>query len=161
MRPVKVPPMLQALVQTAFLSVEGKEFSELPACPSCGGPISGYDWKDRKFATVIDEGEPRTIMVRIRRFRCRDCGRVSPSLAPFYPDTRLGSPVVDLCVVLSRTMTPGKTVMFMKSLGIVVDRGTVRDLSCRAFPEIATTEIFGFVLPRSVISLSMIAFRNL
>jgi hypothetical protein len=161
MRPVKVPPMLQALVQTAVFSVEGREFAELAACPSCGGPLGGYDWKDRKFATVIDEEELRPIMVRVRRFRCRDCGRVSPSRAPFYPDTRLGSPVVDLCVVLSRTMTPGRTVMSMKSLGIAVDRGTVRDLSCRTFPEIATTEIFGFVLPRSVISLSMIAFRNL
>jgi hypothetical protein len=68
--------------------------------------------------------------------------------------------VVDLCVVLSRTMTPGRTVTVMKSLGIVVDRGTVRYLSYRDLPEIATTEIFGFVLPRSVISLSMLAFRN-
>jgi hypothetical protein len=152
--------MLQALVQTAFLSVEGKEFTELQTCPSCGGPVGGYDWKYRKFATVIDEGEPRTIMVRIRRFRCRDCGRVSPAHAPFYPDTRLGSPVVDLCVVLSRTMTPGRTVTVMKSLGVVVDRGTVRDLAWKDLPEIATTEIFGFILPRSVISLSMLAFRN-
>jgi hypothetical protein len=152
--------MLQALVQTAFLSVEGKEFSELPACPSCGGQVGGYDWKDRKFATIIDEGEIRTIMVRVRRLRCRNCSRVSPAKAPFYQDTRIGSPVVDLCLVLSRTMTPGRTVMFMKSLGIVVDRGTVRELAGRDFPEIATTEIFGFVLPRSVISLSMVAFRN-
>ncbi len=161
MRPVKVPPMLQALVQTAVLSVEGKEFAELAACPSCGGPVGGYDWKDRKFATVIDEGELRPIRVRVRRFRCRDCGRVSPALAPFYPDTRMGSPLVDLSVVLSRTMTPGRTVAFMQSLGIVVDRGTVRDLSCRDFPGIATTEIFGVILPQSVISLSMVAFRNL
>jgi hypothetical protein len=153
--------MLQALVQTAVLSVEGREFAELAACPSCGGTVGGYDWKDRKFATVIDDEGPRPIMVRVRRFRCRDCGRVSPARAPFYPDTRLGSPVVDLSVVLSRTMTPGRTVAFMKLLGIVVDRGTVRDLSCRDFPEIATTEIFGVVLPRSVISLSMVAFRNL
>lgn len=160
MRPVKVPPMLQALIQTAFLSVEGKEFSELQACPSCGGPVAGYDWKDRKFATIIEDKTTRAIMVRVRRFKCRDCGRVSPAIAPFYEDTRLGSPVVDLCVILSRTMTPGRTVMFMKSLGLAVDRGTVRDLSCRDFPEIVTTEIFGFVLPRSVISLSMVAFRN-
>jgi hypothetical protein len=57
-------------------------------------------------------------------------------------------------------MTPGRVVSFLKSLGIMVDRGTVRELSSREFPEIATTEIFGFVLPRSVISLSMVAFRN-
>jgi hypothetical protein len=160
MRPVKVPPMLQALIQTAFLSVEGKEFTELAACPSCGGVVGGYDWKDRKFATIIEDEKNRNIMVRVRRFRCLDCGRVSLAKAPFYPDTRLGSPLVDLCIVLSRTMTPGRVVSFLKSLGIMVDRGTVRELSSREFPEIATTEIFGFVLPRSVISLSMVAFRN-
>jgi hypothetical protein len=73
----------------------------------------------------------------------------------------MGSPVVDLCVVLGRTMTPGRSALFLQSLGLVVDRGTVRDLSARTFPEIATTEIFGQVLPRSIISLSMVAFRNL
>ena len=161
MRPVKVPPMLQALVQTAVLSVDGKEFAALTACPACGGAVAGYDWKDRKFATVTDNGEPRPVMVKVRRFRCRDCGKVSPALAPFYPDTRLGSPVVDLCMVLSRTMTPGRTVVFMRTLGIIVDRGTVRDLSARDLPEIATAEIFGVLLPRSIISLSMVAFRNL
>jgi hypothetical protein len=69
--------------------------------------------------------------------------------------------VVDLCVVLSRTRTPGKTVALLRALGIVVDRGTVRNLSSRDFGDIAVTEMFGFELPRSVISLSMIAFRDL
>jgi hypothetical protein len=64
-------------------------------------------------------------------------------------------------MVLSRTMTPGRTVAFMRTLGIIVDRGTVRDLSARDLPEIATAEIFGVLLPRSIISLSMVAFRNL
>ena len=160
-RRLRVPPMLPALVQTGFLSVEGRTFAECAACPVCGGPVSGYDSKERKFATIREGDAAHEIIVTVRRFRCRLCGRVSPARAPFYPGTRLGSPVVDLCVVLSQTMTPGKAATFMESLGIVVDRGTVRNLSSRDIGMIPTTELFGFELPRSVLSLSMVAFRDL
>lgn len=153
--------MLQALVVSGFLAVEGREFAFLERCPACGGEVAGYDWKQRKFATILDNGKEKEIQVRVRRYRCRSCGEISPAAAPFYPDTRLGSPVVDLCVVLSRTKTPGKTVAFLQALGIVVDRGTVRNLAAREFPEIPVTEMFGTVLPRSVISLSMVAFRDI
>jgi hypothetical protein len=161
MHRVKVPPMLQALVQSGFLAVEGKEFSVLEACPVCGGEVSGYDRKERKFVTLLEGGREKDIRVFVRRFRCKACGALSPAEAPFYPDTRFGSPVADLCVVLSRTRTPGQTAALLRALGIVVDRGTVRNLASREFGDIALTEMFGFVLPRSVISLSMIAFRDL
>ncbi len=159
-RQVLVPPMLQALILSGFLAVEGKEFSFLEKCPACGGEVSGYDQKQRKFATILDEGHEKEIHVTVRRFRCRACGTISPAKAPFYPDTRIGSPVVDLSVVASRTRTPGKTVAFLRALGIVLDRGTVRNLAVRDFGDIPITEMFGIVLPRSVISLSMVAFRD-
>jgi hypothetical protein len=162
MREVKVPPMLQALVQSGFSAVEGKEFSGLEACPVCGGEVSGYDRKERKFVTLIEDGgQEKDIRVTVRRFSCKACGVISPARAPFYPDTRVGSPVADLCVVLSRTRTPGRTVALLRALGIAVDRGTVRNLASRDFGDIPLTEMFGFVLPRSVISLSMVAFRDL
>jgi hypothetical protein len=160
MRQVKVPPMLPALIQSGFLAVEGKEFSALESCPVCGGSVVGYDRKERNFVTLAEEGQEKDIHVFVRRFRCKACGTVSPAKAPFYPDTRVGSPVVDLCVVLSRTRTPGQTVALLRALGIVVDRGTVRNLSSRDFGDIAVTEMFGLILPRSVISLSMVAFRD-
>lgn len=160
-RRIRVPPMLTALVQAGFLSVDTRVFSQCAACPACGGPVFGYDSKERKFATIREGDTVHDIMVTVRRFRCRQCGKISPARAPFYPDTRLGSPVVDLCVVLSRSMTPGRAAAFMESLGILVDRGTVRNLASRDVGEIATTEIFGFTLPRSLLSLSMVAFRDL
>jgi hypothetical protein len=49
----------------------------------------------------------------------------------------------------------------MRALGIVVDRGTVRNLRARDFGTIPTTEMFGTVLPQSVVSLSLAAFRTL
>lgn len=161
MRPVRVPPMLQTLVQTGFSAVEEREFSTLDVCPHCGGEVSGYDRKRRKFVTLIEGGSERDIHVIVRRFRCTRCGAVVPARAPFYPGTRIGSPVVDLCVVLSRSLTPGRTAAFLRALGIAVDRGTVRNLNERDFGEIRTTEMFGTVLPQSVVSLSLVAFRNL
>jgi hypothetical protein len=158
---VKVPPMLQALVQSGFLAMEGKEFAVLESCPACGGELTGYDRKKRKFATLAEGERDRDIHVVVRRYQCRTCGTVSPAKAPFYPDTRIGSPVVDLCVVLSKGRTPGTTVAILRELGIIVDRGTVRNLSSRDFGDIAVTDMFGLILPRSVISLSMVAFRNL
>lgn len=161
MRPVRVPPMLQTLVQAGFAAVEGKEFSTLDACPHCGGEVSGYDRKMRKFVTLLEGGSERDIHVTVRRFRCTRCGAVVPARAPFYPGTRIGSPVVDLCIVLSRSRTPGKTAAFLRELGIAVDRATVRNLNERDFGEIPTTEMFGTVLPQSAVSLSLVAFRNL
>jgi len=152
--------MLQALVQTGFSAVDGREFSVLDACPGCGGEVTGYDRKRRKFATVLDEGRKKEIMVHVRRFRCRQCGAISPAKAPFYPDTRIGSPLVDLCIILSRSLSPGMTAAALQAFGILVDRGTVRNLMGKNFGEIPTTEMFGFLLPRSVVSLSLVAFRN-
>ena len=161
MRPVKVPPMLQTLVQAGFSAVEGREFSTLDSCPHCGGAVTGYDRKKRKFVTLLESGSERDIHVYIRRFQCLSCGAVIPARAPFYPGTRIGSPVVDLCVVLSRSLTPGRTAAFLRALGIAIDRGTVRNLKERDFGEVQTTEMFGTVLPRSVVSLSLVAFRTL
>jgi hypothetical protein len=161
MRPVRVPPMLQTLVQAGFSAAEGREFSTRDACPLCGGDITGYDRKRRKFVTLLEGGSERDIYVYVRRFQCLRCGAVVPARAPFYPGTRIGSPVVDLCVVLSGSLTPGRTAAFLDALGIAIDRGTVRNLKERDFGEIQTTEMFGTVLPQSVVSLSLVAFRTL
>jgi hypothetical protein len=109
---------------------------------------------------MLDEGRQKDIMVYVRRFRCRQCGAVSPAKAPFYPGTRFGSPVVDLCIILSRSLPPGRTAAALRAFGILVDRGTVRNIRGKDFGEIPTTEMFGFLLPRSVVSLSLVAFRN-
>jgi hypothetical protein len=152
--------MLQTLVQAGFSAVEGREFATLDACPHCGGKVTGYDRKRRTFATLFEDGSERDIHVFVRRFRCLACHSVVPARAPFYPRTRIGSPVVDLCVVLSRSQTPGRTAAYLSALGIAIDRGTVRNLKRRDFGEIPTTEMFGTVLPQSAVSLSLVAFRN-
>jgi len=155
-----VPPMLAALVQTGVLSLDGKTFSGLDACRSCGSGLAGYDTKARRFAMVRDEdGRTREVTVWVKRFACRECGRISPARAPFYPGTRYGSPVVDLCVVLSRRETPGKAAALMEELGLVIDRATVRTYAARDFGTIPVTEIYGLALPSSIISLTVLGTR--
>jgi hypothetical protein len=157
---IRIPPMLAALVQTGFTAVDRMEFSRLDACPGCGGELSGYDTKERKFATLATENGNKEIMVKVKRYRCRQCGTVSPARSPFYPETRLGSPVVDLCIVLSQAMPCNRACTVMREIGIVIDRGTVLNYAQRTFGPIATTEMFGLKIPRSLISLSIIGTRT-
>ncbi|MDD1716432.1 MAG: hypothetical protein LUQ01_05485 [Methanolinea sp.] len=152
----RVPPMLAALVQTGILSVDGHLFSRRESCPECGGEVAGYDTRERRFAVVAEDPGEREINVLVKRYSCRQCGRISFADAPFYPDTRYGSPVVDLCIVLSENSTPGKTAAIMRELGLVVERSTIRNYRMREFPPIPTTEIYGLRIPASVISLSML-----
>lgn len=151
----RIPPMLTALVQTGILGLEGREFSRLESCPACGGTVSGYDVKERLFAIIRDEGCTRAVKVRVRRFSCRGCGRIAPAVAPFYPGTRIGSPVVDLCVVLSREMPASRVARVMEDLSVVVDRGTVRNYAVRDFGVIPVTGVYGLSIPRSLVSLAL------
>ena len=157
---VRVPPMLAAVVQNALIEAEGHEFTHLPACPHCGGSLSGYDSKSRKFVTLIENDTTRDIIVRVRRYRCSQCSRVSSAHSPFYPDTRVGSPVVDLCIVLAEEMPLHRVSVVMRQLGIQIDRGSVRNYAMMDTGHIPTTNMFGIRIPDSVMSLSILAARR-
>jgi hypothetical protein len=154
-RKILVHPMLPTVIQAGIASLDGQSYTSLDACPSCGGGIAGYDTKRRFFTTLHDPGGDRDIFVFVKRFRCRACGLVSPAEAPFYPDTRIGAPVVDLCVILSKEMNCSRAARVINALGIVIDRGTVRNNASRDFIPPPATEFFGFRLPVSIISLTM------
>jgi hypothetical protein len=151
--------MLTALVQAGILGLEGKEFASLDRCPSCGGEVTGYDVKERRFAVLADESGTRPVNVMVKRFSCRECGLVSSARAPFYPDTRMGSPIVDLCVILSKEMPASRVAGVVRDLSLVVDRGTVRNYSRRDFGVIPVTGIFGLSIPQSLMTLSLMGMQ--
>jgi hypothetical protein len=95
----------------------------------------------------------------VKRFACRECGIVCFAEEPFYPATRAGSPIVDLCVTLSATMPFSRAAVYLEHLGILIDRGTVRNYARSAYPGIPTTDLFGIRLPLSIVSLSELATR--
>lgn len=152
-----IPPMLADLVANALQSMDGVKFTGLDACPSCGGPVTGHDLRAKRFAVLLENGKERTIRVYVKRFYCQECGALCYADAPFYPDTRLASPVVDLCLLLSQRMPFNQVAEHLRAMRIVVDRGTIRNYASRDFGAIPATELFGLPLPFSLLNLAISA----
>ena len=153
MRTPSIPPMITDLVQTAVIAFDGAEFTTISSCDCCGGPVQGYDTRTRKFAVVIEKGLERVITVKIRRFRCRDCDRLCYADEPFYPDTRLGSIIIDLFLTLATTMPRSRAARVIEAMGIRVDRTTWRHYTGDLIPDIKTADVFGMRLPLSVLAI--------
>ena len=156
MRRFLIPPMVSDLILTALQFCDGIIFDRCDACPACGGEVSGYDLRTRRFAVIRENGEEHIITVDVKRFVCLRCNRTFLCDAPFYPDTRGGSPVVDLCITFAAMMPYYRVSAFLEDLGIIVDRETVRSYALRG-QSIATTDMFGIRIPVSVIHLASLA----
>jgi hypothetical protein len=160
MKSPRIPPLIIDIVQSGLLASEGIIFDNLETCPVCGGKLSGYDTKKKQFAVMLEGNTRHPVHVFVKRFTCRECHAICFADEPFYPDTRIGSPLVDLCRTLGTTMPFNRVAAHLLHLGIVIDRGTVRNYMNRSFPEIPTTDLFGIRLPPSIISLSELAART-
>ena len=161
MKQLPIPPLLIDIVQSGLLACDGVVFDKRDACPICGGELSGYDTKKKQFVVMHEGGNLQAVHVLVKRFSCRRCHAVCFADEPFYPDTRIGSPLVDLCRTLGATMPFNRVAANLLHMGIVIDRGTVRNYMNRSFPEIPTTDLFGMRLPPSIISLSELAARTI
>jgi hypothetical protein len=159
MKSPRIPPLIIDIVQSGLLASEGIIFDNLETCPVCGGKVSGYDTKKKQFAVMLEGNTRHPVHVFVKRFSCRECHAICFADEPFYPDTRIGSPLVDLCRTLGTTMPFNRVAAHLLHLGIFIDRGTVRNYMNRSFPEIPTTDLFGIRLPPSIISLSELAAR--
>lgn len=165
MKPPQIPPLLTDIVQTGISIVDGMIFTDHTICPVCGGPLAGYDTKRKQFAHLMIDDEQRTVYVSVKRFYCRNCHKLCYADEPFYPDTRIGSVIIDLCIALSMTMPVNRVAAYLAAMGILVDRS-----SCRLYIQnnrsyyvrnnvhyIETNDIFGVHLPHSIFSLSALA----
>ena len=160
MKTPRIPSLVLDIVQTALSSLDGTEFSIISSCPYCRGPVQGYDWKKKKFAVLREHTEDRVITVRVKRFYCRKCGTLCYAEEPFYPFTRIGSPVIDIFVSLSATMPPGRASRVIDAMGIVVNRTTWKSYLWRQVHEIPVVDVFGMRLPVSIMRLSEIAVKS-
>lgn len=157
MKPPRIPPILASIVQAGLTAVDGATFSELAACPACGGPVSGYDTKKKVFAILRDENGERTLRVTVKRFHCRACDRIFNANEPFYPGTRVGSPVIDLCLTLAATMPANRTAAYLEAMGVVMDRTSCRLYIKNHARPVPSSDLFGIMMPISVVSLSSLA----
>jgi hypothetical protein len=159
-RPLRIPPIITDIIQTAVSSLDGLEFTQIMSCPYCGGTVQGHDRKKKKFAVLREHAAERVITVRVKRYYCRNCGNLCYADEPFYPGTRIGSPVIDIFSSLSAIMPPSRAARIIDTLGIVVDRTTWKYYTGRAFPEMPVVDVFGMRLPLSVVRLSDIAAQS-
>jgi hypothetical protein len=160
MKPPRIPPLVTDIIQTALSSLDGMEFTGSSSCPSCGGSLQGYDNKTRKFAVLREKTGERIITVRVKRYYCRNCGKLCNADEPFYPGSRIGSPVIDLFSSFSATMSPSRAARIIDALGIVVHRTTWRYYVRKSYADIPVVDVFGMRLPLCVMQLSDIAIKN-
>jgi hypothetical protein len=149
--------MLSTIVNVALSAVDGVVFTDHTVCPHCGGELAGYDLKKKQFAVMRDGDKTKKLHVYVKRFYCRDCHTLCYADEPFYPGTRIGSPVVDLGITLSADMPPNRIAVYFEAMGIVIDRTTCRIYAKREFPVVRTTNLFGIHIPVSVFTLSTLA----
>jgi hypothetical protein len=159
MNRLRIPPLLKDIVLGGIMACDGMVFDSRNNCPLCGGRLSGYDMKKKQFAVLKENDYLRPVQVFVKRFTCRECHALSFADEPFYPDTRTGSPIVDLCRTLGATMPFNRVAANLLTLGIVIDRGTVRNYTRGSFPAVSTTDLFGIHLPVSILSLAELTTR--
>lgn len=157
MKKNRIPPMLPDLILAALTSCDNIRFESCEACPRCGGEPAGYDVKKKQFAVLMDGEQKKIIHVLVKRFRCRRCRQICLADQPVYPDTRIGAPVVDLCVTLGETMHFPRVSSTLADMGIIVDRWSVRNyIQNNRFP-VPAVDMFGIRVPVSVVSLSSLS----
>ena len=161
MRKVQIPSMLSDIVTSAITSADDAIFTECAKCPFCGGAVKAHDMRRKKYATVMEDGKRRQIHVFVKRYYCTECGRLCYADSPFYPDTRMGMPVVDLCTTLIEKHPFHHAARILRSLNIIVDRGTLRNYAQRKdLPHPEVIEMYGIDIPLSIFELSARSFRG-
>ncbi|MDD1723916.1 MAG: hypothetical protein LUQ07_02165 [Methanospirillum sp.] len=149
-----ISPIIADLVYQAVTGVSGLQFTEIVPCPVCSGMPVSHDMKRRRFSTVFGPGGEEHIYVYVKRFHCRECGQLCYAPAPFYSRSRFGTPIVDLCLTLTRNHTFSSAASLMNRMGIVIDRGTVRRTVQSYHHDVDSTDILGLQMPQSVLTLS-------
>jgi len=157
MRPRRFPPLLVNIIHTALVACDGIRFHAGSTCPRCGCRLTGYDERRKRFALLIDDEEKSDIQVILQRSYCKNCYTIINPPEPFYPGTRIGAPVVDLCRSLSSTMPYSRASTYLERMGVAVDRWSVRHYAQSSLSEIPTMDIFGMKIPVSIVSLSTLA----
>lgn len=160
MRLRPLPPMITEVVHAALRACAETEYRPGPTCRVCGGTLTGYDTRKKRFALLCDDARKELIEVVIHRAYCRTCRKVMMPDEPFYPRTRIGSPVVDLCQTLSVSLSSGQVTNILNRMGLLVDRWSVRTYCSLPIPSPPAIAAFGMHIPVSIISLSALLGEN-
>lgn len=155
-----IPPIIADCIYYAVSGVSEVQFLHTSGCPECSGPLISHDLKKRRFSTIKTPEGITHINVYVKRFHCRDCGHLCYADAPFYENSRFGSPIIDLCLVLSRTYSYSYTSHILDQVGIIIDRGTVRKIAQKYDHQVKVVDLYGIQLPASILALSALGMKS-
>jgi hypothetical protein len=153
--------MMTEVVHAALRVCSETEYRTGPTCRICGGALTGYDTRKKRFALLSDDDREEVIEVIIHRAYCRTCRKVMMPDEPFYPKTRIGSPVIDLCQTLSVSLSSGQVTTILNRMGLMVDRWSVRTYCSLPILPPPAIAAFGMHIPVSIISLSALFGENM
>ena len=126
------PELLKESLPRILLSYQDKTYDEPPPCPACGSEKRAkHDKRRRLYATVILDNRFEDVWVWVKRYRCRECGRVYASRAPFYPGCLYGRLVTETCLYLSSANPFCRVEGVLQQCGLQIDRDTVRNYAHR------------------------------
>jgi hypothetical protein len=149
--------MFGELIIAALCGVSNMTFMDPPPCPICHDGskkmLTDHGALKRRFATVIIGGEKVRLSVSVKRYVCKQCGKVICARSPFYPNTRLGSPVVDLAMSLASRYSFYQVSQIMEALNISISRSAIRNLAQNNEWNITIVPLSDLVLPTSLLSL--------
>ena len=159
-RPKTISRLVPELVRELFPHIilqeyQGKRYDDPPACPDCKSvERTRWDWEKRLFCIIITERGFQDISVRVKRYKCKTCGRVYPSRAPFYPDCIYASPVVDACLYLASGNTFCSVEHILMMYGLQIDRDTVGNYAHRFVDR--AKEMAGIRVDTSSIAINLV-----
>ncbi|MBN2733909.1 MAG: transposase family protein [Methanomicrobiaceae archaeon] len=154
MKKVAIPPMVADIIMNGISNLNGIIFDSVNECPCCGGQLKGHDTKNKKFATLIENNQQKNIFVNVKRYRCKDCKKLVYSDSPFYDDIRIGSPIVDFCI-LNLKMHPANHISkILRNMNIAVNPSTIRKFNTLKTGEIKSIEFHGIAFPLSLLNIS-------
>jgi len=153
--------MFGELITTALYEVADMTFMSPNPCHVCNDVtkknLLAHDTIKRRFATVIEGDEKVRLSVSVKRYICKHCGQVMFARSPFYPNTRLGSPIVDLAMSLASRYSFYQTSQIMEMLHISMSRSAIRALAQSRTWNIAAIPLSDLLLPTSLLTLGSLA----
>ncbi|MDD3407064.1 MAG: hypothetical protein PHP13_03165, partial [Methanomicrobium sp.] len=142
------------IIKNGIANIDGAVFESGEVCPFCGGALRGHDTKKKKFASNTENNQRRNIFVNVKRSRCTNCKKLVYAKAPFYENTRVGSPIADFCLVNLKIHPANHISKILKKLNILISPAAVRNLSSLKTEEIVYIDFHGIFFPLSLLNLS-------
>lgn len=160
MKKVVISPMIADIIKSGMANIDGFLFDATKDCPFCGGYLKGHDIKRKKFVTILENNCRKNIYLNVKRHRCTDCKKLVYSDSPFYDNIRMGSPIVDFCLINLKIHPANHVSKILEKLNILVSPATIRSISVLDHGDIPSFDFHRILFPLSLLNISENILKN-